>query len=451
MLLIHTLRAMFFTYYKKDMRDTIRLAYPVVIGQLGHMMMGVVDSMMVGRVGAVPLAAASVANSLFLLILVFGLGSSMALSPIVAMARGAGRSDQCSVIFRQGIMVNVFISIVLLLLTVISAYGIQHLNQPPEVVEQAVVYLQILGASIIPIMVFQSYRQFIEGFEIMKPAMVIALLMNILNVLANWAFIFGHLGLPAMGLRGAGIATFITRMGLAVTIALYAYHSKRFKHYHTLQWFKGVDMAVIKQILKIGIPSGFQYFFEIGAFTGSVILIGWLGYHQLAAHQIAINMAAITFMFAFGISAAAAIRVGNAAGRKDKIATRRAGIAAIILSVCLMAFFGLLFMLFRHRLPSFYIDNVQVISIASSLLIIAAFFQVSDGIQAVGIGILRGMADVKIPTFITFVAYWLIGLPGGYFLGFVFDLGVRGIWWGFVLALSASAFMLTARFVMINR
>jgi MATE family multidrug resistance protein len=275
--------------------------------------------------------------------------------------------------------------------------------------------------------------------------------MNILNGLANWVLIFGHLGFPAMGLRGAGIATFITRMGLAVTIACYGYYSPRFRNYNTLHWFKGLDTAVIKRILKIGIPSGFQYFFEIGAFTGSVILIGWLGYHQLAAHQIAINMAAITFMFAFGISSAAAIRVGNAAGRKDKSATKRAGIAAILLSGSLMAFFGMIFMLFRQYLPAFYIDNARVISIASSLLIIAAFFQVSDGIQAVGIGILRGMADVKIPTVITFIAYWLIGLPGGYVLGFIFNLGVQGIWWGFVLALTASAAMLTTRFMMINR
>jgi MATE family multidrug resistance protein len=402
-------------------------------------------------VGAVPLAAASLANALFFLILVFGIGVSMALSPIIAMALGAREDEQCSVIFRQGILVHLSIGVVLLLLTFACANAIHYLNQPPEVVEQAADYLKIIGFSIIPIMVFQTYRQFVEGFEVMKPPMVIALLMNILNALVNWAFIFGHLGLPAMGLRGAGIATLITRISMAISIALYAYYSQRFKHYYMLRWFKGYDKAIVKKILRIGIPSGFQYFFEIGAFTGSVVLIGWLGYHQLAAHQIAINMAAITFMFAFGVSSASAIRVGNAMGRKEKSAIRRAGIGSIILATGLMAFFGVIFLLFRHTLPTFYINDDQVTAIASSLLIIAAVFQISDGIQAVGIGILRGMGDVKIPTIITFIAYWLIGLPGGYFFGFVLHLGVQGIWWGFVLALTVSAALLTRRFFTITR
>jgi MATE family multidrug resistance protein len=442
---------MILSYFSKDIRGTIKLAYPVVIGQLGHMMMGVVDSMMVGRVGAVPLAAASLANALFFLILVFGIGISMALSPLVAMALGAGENDQCKVIFRQGILVHLVISVILLLLTFAGAHAIHYLNQPPEVVAQAVDYLKIIGFSIIPIMVFQTYRQFIEGFQVMKPPMVIALLMNVLNALVNWIFIFGHLGLPAMGLRGAGIATLITRLSMALSIALYTCYSQRFKNYHTLSWFKGYDKTIIKKILGIGIPSGFQYFFEVGAFAGSVVLIGWLGYNQLAAHQIAINMAAVTFMFAFGISSASAIRVANAMGRKEKKSVRRAGIASILLSGGLMAFFSILFLFFRHKLPALYIDDAQVITITSSLLIIAAVFQVSDGIQAVGIGILRGMGDVKIPTLITFIAYWLIGLPGGYLFGFIFKLGVQGIWWGFVLALTVSALMLTRRFIIVTR
>jgi MATE family multidrug resistance protein len=438
-------------YYKQDLRETAKLALPVVIGQLGHMMMGVVDSVMVGQVGAVPLAAAALANALFFLILVLGIGISMALSPIVAMALGAGKDEECGIIFRQGMLVHLIVSIVLLLLTFAGAYAIQYLNQPPEVVDQAQDYLRLLGFSIIPIMVFQTYRQFVEGFEVMKPPMVIALLMNVLNAFANWIFIFGHLGSPALGLRGAGIATFITRISMAASIALYTYYSPRFKYYRMMIWFKGYHAAIVKRILRIGIPSGFQYFFEVGAFTGSVVLIGWLGYHPLAAHQIAINMAAVTFMFAFGISSAAAIRVGNAVGRKDKPAVHRAGMASIFLSGGLMAFFGVLFMVFRHQLPALYIDDGQVTAIASSLLVIAAVFQVSDGIQAVGIGILRGMGDVKIPTVITFIAYWLIGLPFGYILGFVFGMGVLGIWWGFVLALTTSATMLTRRFIILNR
>jgi len=410
------------------------------------MMMGVVDSLMVGQVGAVPLAAASIGHSLFILFLIFGIGVSMAISPLVAMAVGAGNPERCGKIFRQGLIVNSTLGIILSIGTYFASDILFYLEQPAEVAQQAVTYMRILAYSIIPVMVFQSYRQFIEGTSVMKPAMVVTLLANIVNAFINWVLIFGNLGAPALGLAGAGWATFSTRTLMALSLALYVTWSTQFKPYNPGLRFKSIDFTIVNKILKLGIPGGLQYFFEVGAFAGSAIIIGWLGTAELAAHQIAINLAAISFMFALGISSAASILVGNAVGRNDIRATRSAGFSAIVLACLVMGTFGIVFITLRYFLPSLYIDDTGVIEVAASLLVIAALFQLSDGTQAVGIGVLRGIADTKIPMIITFIAYWIIGLPGGYLLGFTFNLGVEGVWVALLCALTFSAAMLTLRF-----
>lgn len=433
-------------HYRSEFKTTFNLAYPVIIGQLGHMMMGVVDSVMVGKLGAAPLAAASVAHGLFILVAIFGIGLSMALSPLVAMRVGGNNMHECGKVFRQGLWVLASLGICLALFIHFTSDLVHLLNQPPDVTGQAIDYLETLGWSIIPMMIFQTYKQSIEGLAIMRPAMVITLLANLANIFANWVFIFGNLGFPVMGLVGAGWATFTTRMLMAISLVSYISISSRFKPYDMKVNFKKLDFNVIRKILRIGVPSGIQYFFEVGAFAGSAIIIGWIGTKELAAHQIALNLASISFMFALGISAAASIRVGTAVGRKDKVATRSAGFSAIILAGIVMGCFGIIFISLRKFLPTLYIQDQQVIDIAASLLIIAALFQLSDGTQAVGIGILRGMADAKIPMLITFFAYWVIGLPGGYVLGFIFGLGVQGVWIGLLCSLLASASLLTIRF-----
>jgi MATE family multidrug resistance protein len=443
---LHAIRLLKVFDGRSDFKDTTRLAAPVVIGQLGHMMMGVVDSVMVGRVGAAPLAAASIGHSMFILVLIFGIGVSMAISPLVAMAVGAGNDTDAGKIFRQGLLVNTMLGLIL----AISGYFLSDifffLDQPPDVTLLAVEYMQILALSVIPVMIFQTYRQFSEGLAIMKPAMVVTVLANFVNVFVNWILIFGNLGAPALGLAGAGWATFCTRTLMAFALALYIGKASRFKQFNPSLRFKSIDMQIIKRVLRIGVPSGVQYVFEVGAFTGSAIIIGWLGTVPLAAHQIALNLASISFMFALGISSAASIRVGNAVGRKDKHSIRLAGFSAIILACAVMGTFGILFITLRYFLPSLYIDDSSVIGVAASLLIIAALFQLSDGTQAVGIGALRGMADTRIPMVITFIAYWIIGLPGGYLLGFTFEMGVVGVWVALLCALTASALMLSVRF-----
>lgn len=431
---------------KEEIFKTFKLAYPVMIGQLGIIMMGVVDSIMVGRLGSVALAAASLGNSLIFIILIVGIGCSIVISPLVAILVGGKRYTECGVYFRQSLLVNVLLSFAMIAVIFIGVNFIYKLNQPPEVIEFTVVYMSIVGLSALPLMIYQTYKQFIEGLSIMKPAMVIAILANIINAFANWVLIFGELGFPKLGLAGAAWATFSSRVFMAVAIMIYVMKNEKFKQFDVTFHFRGINFPIIKKILRLGLPSGFQYFFEVGAFSFAVIMIGWIGANELAAHQIAINLASISFMAVLGISQAASIRVGNAMGEQNVAKIRKAGFTGIALGASIMSLAGISFILLNNFLPTLYIDDEAVISIASRLIIIAALFQLSDGTQAVGIGVLRGLTDVKGPTIITFVAYWIISLPIAYILAFNFNLGVDGVWIGLLIGLTASALMLTFRF-----
>ncbi len=432
--------------YKEHVKLTLQLSYPVIIGQLGFIMMGVVDSLMVGTLGSAPLAAAALGNSITLLIFIVGIGVSFAVTPLVAISVGANKYSDCGIFFRQSLLVNLTFGLILMAVTLICSELLIYLDQPAEVLAPAKSYTRILGLGALPVMLFQTYKQFIEGLSVMKPAMVITILANIINAFTNWTLIFGNLGFPALGLDGAGWATFTSRSFMAISLMLYVMNKKFFKQYDVTFHFKNINLPVIKKILSLGLPSGIQYFFEVGAFAFAVIMIGWLGTEQLAAHQIAINLASISFMVVLGLSIAGGIRVGNAVGEKNVTRVRRAGFTSIFLALCIMAVSGLIFIIFRNYLPTLYIDDETVISIASSLLIIAALFQLSDGVQAIGIGILRGLTDVKIPTVITFVAYWVVGLPIGYFLAFELGWDVQGVWIGLLAGLTTSAILLTLRF-----
>lgn len=431
---------------KEEVFKTFRLAYPVIIGQLGIIMMGVVDSIMVGRLGPIPLAAASLGNSLIFIILIIGIGSSIVVSPLVAILVGGNRFSECGTYFRQSLLVNIALSIVMIVIILLGVNFIYLLNQPPEIIEQTIVYMTIVGLSAFPLMIYQTYKQFIEGLSVMKPAMVIALLANFINAFANWVLIFGELGFPKLGIAGAAWATFASRVFMAAAIMFYVMRNEKFKQYDVNFHFRGINFPIIKKILSLGLPSGFQYFFEVGAFSFAVIMIGWIGANELAAHQIAINLASISFMAVLGISQAASIRVGNAMGEQSVYKIRKAGFTGIFLGASIMSLAGLTFILLNNFLPTLYIDDEEVISIASRLIIIAALFQLSDGTQAVGIGVLRGLTDIKGPTIITFVAYWIISLPIAYILAFNFNLGVDGVWIGLLIGLTASALMLTFRF-----
>jgi len=432
--------------YKYHIKETIKLAYPVVIGQLGHMMLGVVDSLMVGRLGAVYLAASSLVNGLILLILVLGIGMSVALTPLVAIAKGSEKHDECGIILRQGLLVNLIFSFLLVIVIYFLADLVYYLDQPIEVAQYAESYLKILNISIIPFMLFQTYKQFSEGLSFTKPPMVILVVSNLVNAFGNWVLIYGNLGFPKMELDGAGYASLMTRIFMAIAIFLYIRNAKSFKEFDPSLKFKSINMPIIKKIVNLGIPGGFQMFFEVGGFSFAAIMVGWIGVNQLAAHQIALNLASITFMVGLGISISATIRIGNFLGKRDLAGIKKAGFTALFLVTLIMGSFGLLFFIFRNYLPTLYINDLEVIKIASSLIIIAAIFQIVDGLQVVGVGILRGLTDLKAPMFISFVAYWIIGLPVAYLLGFVFQFGVEGIWVSFIVGLSLAAIFFFLRF-----
>ncbi len=431
---------------KEHIISTINLAYPVSIGQFGFILMGVVDSIMVGGLGAASLAAASLANGLFILILIIGIGVSYAVSPLVAIAIGSNKSSECELIFKQSLLINFILSIVLFLLTYYLSVLMRYLNEPAGVADLAISYMRILGFSILPVMLFQTYKQFIEGLSFTRPAMYVTIIANIINLFMNWVLIYGKFGFPALGLNGSGWATFSSRLFMGIVLMVYVVKSKHFRQFNVSPKFSKINLHVIKKILDLGLPSAFQYAFEVGAFTFAIIMVGWLGTRQLAAHQIAINLATISYMITLGISSAGAIRVGNALGKQNIKLVRRAGFIAIVLGASLMACFGILFISLKSILPSIYINDPKVISIAANLLIVAAIFQIFDGTQAVGIGVLRGLTDVKGPTIITFVAYWIIALPIGYYFGFTLHLNVVGVWIGLLLGLIAAAVLLTLRF-----
>lgn len=432
--------------FKSEVKKTIQLSIPIVAGQLGQLMMSVVDNIMVGKIGAQALAAASIANAIFTLIMVVGFGLTMAVTPLTSIALGAGKDEECGVVLRQGIIVNLFSGFLLCGVVFLLSQTIQYLNQPEEIVGSAVIYMNVLGLSIIPMMIFQSYRQFAEGVSYLKPAMIIMLFANLVNILANWIFIYGNLGMPPLGLTGAGIATISSRIFMAVALMIVIMQSPKMKRFDPTLNYRKINFPMIRRLLTIGIPAGFQYFFEVGAFAASAIMVGWMGTMPLAAHQIALNLASISFMIAMGISSAGTIRVSNAVGRKDVAGTRSAGFSATFLCIVFMASAGLVFILFRFFLPALYLREPAIIEISANLLIIVAFFQISDGTQAVGLGILRGITDMKIPTLITFAAYWLIGLPCGYLLAFKLNMGIYGIWYGLLISLTTSASLMMVRF-----
>ncbi|SMD32850.1 multidrug resistance protein, MATE family [Reichenbachiella faecimaris] len=437
---------------KEHFRTNITLAYPVMLSQMGHILVSVADSMMVGRLGTVPLASVSLANSVFSVIMLFGLGVSYGMTPLIASADGANDKRMGAKFFKHGVYLNSALGVVLLVIGLVVGEGLILLDQDPEVLAGALPYFNTLVFSLVPLMVFQAFRQFAEGLSMTRQAMYISVSGNALNVFFNYGLIYGELGMPELGLVGAGWASLISRVIMAIAMATFVLTYKPLRRYVVL-WSKiKLRPFVMRRILNIGIPSGLQYIFEIGAFSTAAVMVGWIGAEALAAHQIALNLSAITYMIATGISAAGAIRTGNQLGRKDYPTLRTAGMTCFAMAAIMMAFFGAGFIFGNTYLPTWYIEDAVVIEMAGSLLIIAAFFQISDGVQAVGLGVLRGIADVKVPTFVTLFAYWFMAIPLGYVFGIYLDWGAIGIWVALLIGLTLAAIMHLTRFhVLSNR
>ncbi|WP_291908043.1 MATE family efflux transporter [Chitinophaga sp. CB10] len=432
--------------YKGHYRDNFSLAYPVVISQLGHTLVALSDSLIIGHTGKVPLAAVSLGNSLFSIFMVTGIGMSYGLTPLIAQENGRGNKHKIGHLLSHSLIINMTVGVLLSMVIYWGSARMDLLNQEADVVEQARPFLRYLGFSFIPLMLFLSFKQFAEGLGFTRQAMNISIIGNLLNIVVGITLVYGLFGLPRMGVVGVGIATFTDRLLMGITMMFYVLRSPRFKEYLATFGFSNIEWGKIKQILGIGTPVALQYIFEVSAFSGAAIMVGWMGSAELAAHQIALSLAAMTYMMASGISAAAGIKSGNNFGKRDFRELRMSAIASYHMVLVLMGFTALLFMLGNHILPRFYIDDPQVIPIAAKLLIIAAFFQLFDGTQVVGLGVLRGLGDVRIPTVITLLAYWGLGLPLGYLLGIRLGLGVEGVWWALLLGLLAASVLLFVRF-----
>lgn len=429
-----------------NMGETAKLAWPVILGYLGHMIIGQADILMVGQYGKFPLAASTVANSLFYLPFVIGIGICMAISPLVAQSLGAKAKNETKLYLSQGAIVAFWSGIFFIGVTLLEAELIPFLGQDEEIVPMAQEYMRIIGFSSLPMLLFLALKHYTDGFEDVVPGMLVMGGIVLVNIFINWLLIYGNWGFPELGLNGAGYATGISRTVGFLLMWAYVANAKRYKPFRAGKLILRHHWKTIFKILQIGVPSGIQYFFEVGAFTGAVILIGWIGPDELAAHQIALGIPAIAYMVYMGLAGASSIRVGNALGRKDLAGMRIAGLAGIWSGMIFIVISVTIILLMYSIIPGFYIDNPNVEAIAARLLVVAAFFQLADGIQAIALGALRGMEDVLIPTILIFVAYWGIGLPVGYLLLENYGYGVDGMWYGLSAGLAFSALFLTVRF-----
>jgi MATE family multidrug resistance protein len=328
---------------------------------------------------------------------------------------------------------------------------IGHLDQSAEVVRQAKPYLFLMGTSLIPLLIFNTFKQFAEGLGFTKQAMLISIWGNLLNICLGIIFVKGMFGISPMGIKGVGYSTLIDRCTMAIVMGIYVFRSKYFRKYLQNFAIRNIDKLRSMRILKIGAPVALQYTFEISAFSGAAILIGTISPIAQAAHQVAISLASLTYMAASGIAAASAIKSGNFFGAKKHQELRLSAISNYHIAIVFMSCTAIIFTFGNHLLPWIYTSDQRVIVIAAQLLIIAAFFQLFDGTQVVGLGVLRCMGDVNVPTFITFIAYWIIGLPVGYLLGIKFNMGVLGVWYGLVLGLLTASILLFVRFQLISR
>ena len=417
-----------------------------MLSQLGHVMVNFVDSVVVGHIGKVPLAAVGVGVSTTSVLLVLGVGLSMGSVPLVAAADGRRNLPELGRLLVASVWTNALAGLVLAGLGQLVPPFLHLLGQPAEVVALAGPWVRVISLSLFPLMVFQGFREFAEGLGLTREAMWLSVLGNVLNGLLCYALVYGHLGLPAMGMMGSAWATLMARGLMAVAMATYVLRAKRLRAEReaVTSWLP--EGATVARVVDLGAPIGVQMALEVGAFGLSLLMAGWLGVTTEAAHKVAIDVASMTYMAASGIAAAATIRVGNLRGAGDLNAARHAGFAAYWLTFGFMGTMALLLILTRHLVPYIYISDPQVVAQASTLLLIAALFQVSDGLQVVGLGALRGLEDVKVPSVVALLAYWAVALPLGYFLGFKLHLGAPGVWTGLLVGLSIVAGVLLLRF-----
>ncbi|MGY0392004.1 MATE family efflux transporter [Bizionia sp. KMM 8389] len=441
--------------YTKEFKYNWQLAAPVMLGMLGHTFVSFIDNIMVGQLGTAELAAVSLGNSFMFIAMSLGIGFSTAITPLVAEADAENNFVKGKSAFKHGLFLCASLGLFLFALLFFAKPLMYLMKQPIEVVELAIPYLDWVAFSLVPLIIFQAFKQFSDGLSMTRYPMYATIVANLVNVLLNYLLIFGKLGFPEYGIIGAAYGTLISRVVMVIFLWWLLKGHKKSKDYVTNIKLFVLDKLELKKVINLGSPSAMQMFFEVAIFTAAIWLSGLLGKNAQAANQIALNLSSMTFMVATGLSVASMVRVGNQKGLKKYYELRRIAFSIFLLGLILATGFALLFFVFHEHLPKLYldnkdlvnaVDNSEVLSIASNLLIAAAIFQISDSIQVVMLGALRGLQDVKIPTIITFISYWVVGFPISIYFGSEDRYASFGIWMGLLAGLTVAAILLFIRF-----
>jgi len=441
--------------YTKEFQYNMQLAYPVILGMLGHTLIGIVDNIMVGKLGSTELAAVSLGNSMIFIALSLGIGFSTAITPIVGEADAEKDTSKIRLAFHNGLFLCVILGFVLFGLIVLGKPLMEMLHQPKEVIALAKPYLDWVGFSLVPLIIYQGYKQFADGLSMTKYSMYAIVMANILHVVINYCLIYGVWFFPKMEIIGAALGTVISRIAMVVFMHVILSKQEKLNPYFHNFSFDEIKKETIKKIVNIGVPSALQMLFEVVLFTAAIWLCGNIGKTSQAANQIALSLASMTFMFAMGLSVVSMIRISNQKGLQDYKNLVIIARSIFLLAILIEIVFALLFVVFHQIVPPLFLDmsnstqlldNQEVVTIAAKLLLVAAVFQISDGIQVVVLGALRGLQDVRIPMYITFIAYWVIGFPISYYLGEYTNLKAVGVWIGLLAGLTSAALFLYIRF-----
>ncbi|MEY4011834.1 MAG: hypothetical protein RIT22_958 [Bacteroidota bacterium] len=446
--------------YTKEFSYNIKLAYPVILGMLGHTLIGIVDNFMVGNLGSTELAAVSLGNSFIFIALSLGIGFSTAITPLISEADAEQDNKKIRTTFHHGLLLCTVLGVVLFIVTVLSKQLMYFMHQPKIVADMAAPYIDWVAFSLIPVIIYQGYKQFADGLSQTKYSMYAIFMANVVHIFFNYVLIYGVWIFPKLGILGAALGTVISRIMMVVFLHLLLRHNEKFSNYFKHFSFREIKKSMLRKIIDLGLPSAMQMLFEVTLFTAAIWLSGSLGKNNQAANQIALTLASSTFMVAMGLSVTAMIRVSHSKGMADYKNMIVVARSIFLLAIILETVFGIIFVIFHNYLPHLflnmgdsaqYVDNQEIIGITAQLLLVAAVFQLSDGIQVVVLGALRGLQDVKIPMYITFVAYWLIGFPISFYLGRYTELKAVGIWIGLLAGLSAAALFLYIRFARISK
>lgn len=416
-------------------KDIIKLSLPLIATQIGHIITAIVDNIFLGQLSKTEQAAGILSNNLFILILVFSIGMSYALTPLTTEVHVGNNEKEKAILFKNGIALNLLVGLFLFILLFFLSPLLHEMQQPEQVVKLAIPFFNVLIFSIIPVSLFFSCKQYCEGLSNTRAAMYFSILGNLLNIILNYGLIYGKYGLPELGYMGSCWATFISRVVMGIGFYIYMFRNPSVNSFRTFYKEAKLSFQKILSIFKMGLGFALQFTFEVAAFAISGFMAGTFGEEQIDAHGIALNLAAFTYMFASGISGATTILVSNYVSRNDEENLHLSIKSSFRLVISIMLSMALIFLILHQQLPKLFSKELNIIHMASNLLLFAAMFQLFDGTQVTALGILRGMEDVKFPTYITFIGYWIIALPLAYLFGFTLNLQVYGVWLSLSIAL----------------